>query len=165
VRSWLEWGIERSAPGPAERIMERFSSDGAWLLEVCGRQRCHGDLHLSNILFRPTGRGQWQGVLIDFETRLRPWPFEAAWPQILNSEPHCQGCRQLVIKMAHLRQAAGLGVPSERAIERVSTLVLGWSALRVWGLVGPYPDPTWRPHDIWRRENERYIEHLAALKD
>jgi hypothetical protein len=94
-----------------------------------------------------------------------PWPFDAALPQILNSEPGRRGCRHLVAKMARLRRAYGLAVPDERALNRVSTVVLGWFALREWWLVGPDPDPAWRAREVWTAENERYIKRLAALRD
>jgi hypothetical protein len=165
VRSWLEKGIAAGAPGPAAEVLRRLPSDWAWLVATCGMERCHGDLHLSNVLMRRTGRRRWQGVLIDFETSVMPWPFDAALPQILNSEPGRRGCRHLVAKMARLRRAYGLAVPDERALNRVSTVVLGWFALREWWLVGPDPDPAWRAREVWTAENERYIKRLAALRD
>lgn len=161
LAGWLEQGVRRGAPGPAERVLERVYEDWAWVCQVCEREVCHGDLHMANALCRalpPDG----EALLIDHHPTRMPWACEPAKPEILNAEPARAGCRGLVARQAAVRARLGLAVPDAAVLERLQAIVLGWSAIQIWAFVGAQPDPAWRDPQIWRAENSAYITAAAA---
>jgi hypothetical protein len=154
-------GIERGAPGPAERVLQRLAEDWAWVHAVCESEVCHGDLHMANALCRdepPDG----SALLIDHHPTRMPWVYEPAKPEILNAAPDRAGCRNLVLQQAAIRSRMGLNVPAQPDLLRLQAIVLGWWAIQIWGYIGPAPDPAWREPAIWHAENEAYIAAAAV---
>jgi hypothetical protein len=161
LASWLEQGVDRGAPGPAEHVLRRVFGDSAWVTSVCEIEVCHGDLHMANALCReepPGGRA----LLIDHHPTRMPWACEAAKPEILNAEPGRMGCRGLIAKQAAIRLRQGLNTPTGAELERLQAIVLGWSAIQMWAAVGPSPEPNWRSKSTWQAENAAYIAAAAA---
>lgn len=163
VEGWLRQALPLAPPGPALALIDRFASDWDFVCCVCDFEICHGDLHMSNALMRVPPPQPGRALLIDIGAVRMPWAFDAAYPQILNSEPARDGCRHLVRRMADLRRRRGMPVPSGQDLERLSTITLGWLALRQWWINGPSPDPAWRAPAVWRAENEAYIESSARF--
>ncbi|MBK8797142.1 MAG: hypothetical protein IPM07_12705 [Anaerolineales bacterium] len=156
----LERGMSRRPPGPAARVIERLGQDWHWVTTVCEFEVCHGDLHMANALCRsipPDG----EALLIDYHPVRMPWAIEPAKPEILNADPSRVGCRDLIIKQGHIRTKHGMSSPKADDLKRLQTIVLGWSAIHMWGYIGSNPDPLWRTHTIWRDENEAYIAAAA----
>ena len=92
-----------------------------------------------------------------------PWAFEAAYCQVLNSDPDRRGWQGLVHLMADRRRA--LGIPTttgEVDLQRVQAVTLGWYALRMWSLLGPDTDPAWRPPEVWRAAIECYVHQAIG---
>jgi hypothetical protein len=124
LASWLEQGVDRGAPGPAEHVLRRVFGDSAWVTSVCEIEVCHGDLHMANALCReepPGGRA----LLIDHHPTRMPWACEAAKPEILNAEPGRLGCRGLIAIQAAIRLRQGLNTPTGAELERLQAIVLG----------------------------------------
>ena len=160
LAGWLEQGVQRGAPGPADRVLRRVAEDWAWVKAVCETEVCHGDLHMANALCRDEPPGG-AALLIDYHPTRMPWACEPAKPEILNAEPTRAGCRGLVAKQAAIRARLGLSAPSGPELERLQAIVLGWWAIHMWAAIGPSPDPGWRAPQIWRAENQAYIAAAA----
>jgi hypothetical protein len=163
VEGWLRQALPLTPPGPALALINRFEADWDFVCCVCDFEICHGDLHMANVVMRVPPPQPGAALLIDIGAVRMPWAFDAAYPQILNSEPGRGGCRGLVRRMAELRRRRGMAVPSEPDLERLSAITLGWVALRQWWITGPSPDPAWRAPAVWRAENEAYIESSARF--
>ena len=163
VEGWLRQALPLAPPGPALALIDRFEADWDFVCCACDFEICHGDLHMSNAVMRVPPTQPGTALLIDIGAVRMPWAFDAAYPQILNSEPERGGCRGLVQRMASLRRRRGMAVPSEPDLERLSAITLGWLALRQWWTTGPSPDPAWRAPAVWRAENEAYIEASARF--
>jgi hypothetical protein len=160
LRPWLEAGITLDPPGPVGEVMEWFEKDFAWVVSVCGLEACHGDVHLCNALTRKPSPLSSAAVLIDCQPVIQPWPFDAAYPQILNSIDRSRvGYRHLVRKMARIRTGYGMPSIKEGDVEALSAICLAWFAIWMWGLS---PDR----HSIpdYRAETQRYISEGAALR-
>jgi hypothetical protein len=157
----LEQGVQRGAPGPADRVLGRVFEHWAWVKGVCETEVCHGDLHMANALCRDTP-SDGAALLIDHHPTRMPWACEPAKPEILNAEPTRMGCRGLVAKQAEIRLRFGLSAPAGAELIRLQTIVLGWWAIQMWAAVGPSPDPSWRTAQIWQAENGAYIAAAAA---
>ncbi len=163
VADWIRSAILRGAPGPAASLLESLDDDWRFVSDVCPPEICHGDLHMANVLSRTPSPQLSDAVLIDFEPSLMPWAFEAAYCQVLNSDPDRVGWRGLVPIMAERRAAIGLPtVSSHTDLKRVEAVTLGWYALRMWSILGPDTDPSWRPPAVWRAATERYVSHAAG---
>ncbi|MET7278601.1 aminoglycoside phosphotransferase family protein [Kribbella sp. NPDC005582] len=158
VHEWLVRGQERGAPGPVDVVLERFEEDWRFVNEVCPAEVCHGDLHMGNVLMRTPAPEISPALLIDFEPCQMPWVFDAAYPQVLNSDPARTGWQDMVGQMADCRSAYGLPVCADEDLKRAGAIALGWYALRMWGMLGPTPDSAWRAASVWRQQNETYIE-------
>jgi hypothetical protein len=164
VRSWITAAASLGAPGPVDALLARVADDWACVTAACGTEICHGDLHMANALMRRPAPDPGPALLIDFEPCRMPWVFDAAYPQILNSDPARAGWHDLAGQLADRRRAHGLPVCTDAELRRASAIALGWYAARMWGMLGATPDPGWRPADVWRRENRRYIEAGAAAR-
>ncbi|WP_405063447.1 aminoglycoside phosphotransferase family protein [Kribbella sp. NBC_01505] len=158
VHGWLVAGKERDAPGPVDAVLERFTDDWRFVNEVCEPEICHGDLHMGNVLMRTPAPEISPALLIDFEPCRMPWVFDAAYAQVLNSDPARAGWQGLVGQMADHRRTRGLPVCAD--LTRVTTIALAWYALRMWGMLGPTPDPAWRETAVWLEQNRAYIAAL-----
>lgn len=158
VHDWLVLGRERNAPGPVDAVLERFEEDWHFVNRVCEPEICHGDLHMGNVLMRTLAPEVSPALLIDFEPCRMPWVFDAAYPQVLNSDPARAGWRGMPEQMADHRRVQGLPVCADEDLARAATIALAWYALRMWGMLGPTPDPAWRETAVWREQNRGYIE-------
>jgi hypothetical protein len=163
VHSWVVLGRERNAPGPVDVVLERFVDDWRFVNQVCEPEICHGDLHMGNVLMRTLAPEVSPALLIDFEPCRMPWVFDAAYAQVLNSDPARVGWQDLAGQMAERRRTHGLRVCADEDLRRLSTIALAWYALRMWGMLGPTPDPEWREAAVWRDQNTNYITASAAL--
>lgn len=162
VASWIRSAIARRAPGPAASLLEKLDHDWRTVCEVCPPEICHGDLHMANVLSRTPAPQLGDAVLIDFEPSFMPWAFEAAYCQVLNSDPARTGWRGLVPLMAERRGALGSRtISSEARLKRVEAITLGWYALRMWSILGPDTDPAWRHPEVWRAAIDSYV-HQAT---
>ncbi len=158
VEAWIRSAIETDAPGPAASLLERLDDDWRFVCEVCPPEICHGDLHMANVLSRTPPPQVGHAVLIDFEPSSMPWAFEAAYCQVLNSDPERVGWQGLVHVMAERRRALGLPtISSDVQLKRAEAIALGWFALRMWSILGPDTDPSWRPPAVWRAAIEGYV--------
>lgn len=158
VAAWIRSAIVRDAPGPAASLLESLDEDWRFVCDVCPPEICHGDLHMANVLSRAPAPQLSDAVLIDFEPSFMPWVFEAAYCQVLNSDPLRVGWQGLVPLMAERRDALGLSTTSNVAhLQRVEAITLGWYALRMWSILGPDTDPSWRPPAVWREAIDGYV--------
>lgn len=122
------------APGPAVELLARAESDWASVIDLCGVELCHGDLHAGNAVCRVAPpHPEARALLIDHAPAPMPWPSDPArceiiyWPtQTPNGEP------SLVHTMAAIRQRRGLAVPSPKDVDRLAALFLAWHVLRLW---------------------------------
>ncbi|MFC7618770.1 hypothetical protein [Microlunatus sp. GCM10028923] len=163
VADWIRSAMVRGAPGPAASLLDSLDHDWGFVRDVCPPEICHGDLHMANVLSRTPAPHLSDAVLIDFEPSFMPWAFEAAYCQILNSDPARVGWHGLVPLMAERRAALGLPtVGSEADLKRVEAITLGWYALRMWSILGPDTDPSWRSPAVWRAATERYVTQAAT---
>ena len=97
-------------------------------------------------------------VLIDFHPIWQPWPFDAAYPQVINSvDRRRPGYTGLIHKMAVSRLLRGLAVPEETDLDRMATLALGWFAIRWWDAEkgAHFPD--------YLKATEAYVAASASL--
>lgn len=158
VAAWIRSAIGRGAPGPAASLLDSLDRDWRFVCEVCPPEICHGDLHMANVLCRTPAPQLSDPVLIDFEPRFMPWAFEAAYCQVLNSDPFRVGWQGLVPLMAVHREALGLPtIGSDADLKRVEAITLGWYALRMWSILGPDTDPSWRPPEVWHAAIDGYV--------
>ena len=158
VAGWIGSAIGRGAPGPAAVLVGSLDQDWRFVCEACPPEICHGDLHMANVLSRTLAPQLSDAVLIDFEPSVMPWAFEAAYCQVLNSDPTRTGWRGLVRLMAQRREALGLpAISGDARLERVEAITLGWYALRMWSILGPDTDPSWRPPAVWRAATDGYV--------
>lgn len=158
VAAWISCAIGRGAPGPTAALLENLDHDWRFVSGVCPPEICHGDLHMANVLSRTPAPQLSEAVLIDFEPSLMPWAFEAAYCQVLNSDPDRVGWHGLVPLMAERRTSLGLPtVSNDTDLTRVEAVTLSWYALRMWSILGPDTDPSWRPPAVWRAATERYV--------
>jgi hypothetical protein len=133
LRSWLEEGLHLDPPGPAEKVAARAEEDLAWVIDVIGRDVCHHDLHLCNVVTRTPPPLRSRGLLLDVAAVIQPWAFDAAYLQVLNSgDSQRPGSKDLVPKMADLRHEHGLRTCAGRELERLSAITLAWFAMRQW---------------------------------
>ena len=162
VAAWIGSAIGRDAPGPAASLLESLDQDWRFVCEVCPPETCHGELHMANVLSRRPAPQIGDAVLIDFEPSLMPWAFEAAYCQVLNSDPARVGWQGLVPLLAKRRDAIGLPTISNDAdLGRVEAITLGWYALRMWSILGPDTDPSWRSPAIWRAAIDGYVSQAV----
>lgn len=158
VAAWIRAAIVRGAPGPAGSLLESLDEDWRLVCAACPPEICHGDLHMANVLSRTPAPQLSDAVLIDFEPSLMPWPFEAAYCQVLNSDPGRVGWQGLVPLMAERRHELGLStITSSAGLHRVEAITLGWYALRMWSILGPDTDPSWRLPAVWRTATAGYV--------
>ena len=94
-----------------------------------------GDLHFGNAAFRRPPPDP-AAVLFDPIPRRQPWPFEAAYLEVL-----CNGSG-LVREMAAIRRAQGRATCEPDKVDRLSALFCGWLALAFWSML-----PDW--HLSW----------------
>lgn len=164
VAGWIRSAMARGAPGPVAALLDNLDRDWAFVRAVCPPEIGHGDLHLANVLSRTPAPVLSDAVLIDFEPSLLPWPFEAAYCQVLNSDPDRVGWQGLVPLMAERRAALGLStVGSAAELRRVEAITLGWYALRMWSILGPDTNPSWRLPSVWRSATDSYVSQAAAV--
>ncbi len=158
VAAWIRSAMVRRAPGPAAALLDTLDHDWKLVCAVCPPEICHGDLHLANVLCRTPAPQLSDAVLIDFEPSFMPWAFEAAYCQVLNSDPDRVGWHGLVPLLAERRAAVGLPtVSSDTDLKRLEAITLGWYALRMWSILGPDTDPSWRPPAVWRTAIDSYV--------
>ncbi|GAB3747367.1 aminoglycoside phosphotransferase/kinase family protein [Microlunatus parietis] len=157
VAGWIRSAMVRGAPGPAASMLDRLDQDWTFVCDVCPPEICHGDLHMANVLMRTPAPQLSDAVLIDFEPSLMPWAFEAAYCQVLNSDPDRVGWQGLVPLMGVRRAALGLQTISGTDLKRVEAIALGWYALRMWSILGPDTDPSWRLPSVWRAATDSYV--------
>lgn len=129
---------------------------------VCEPVVCHGDLHLSNVLMHVLPPEEAPACVIDPEPVVMPWALEAAYPQILNSDPARGGWNDLVQRMGAQKRARGHCDLTDAELALLQRIALSWLALRQWSIQGPAPDPSWRAPDIWRSWNAHYIDEGAT---
>ncbi len=156
VRGWLECGLRRHPPGPAKALVARAEEDFAWVLSVCGREVCHHDLHLANVMARTASPARSQGLLIDVGAVVQPWPFDAAYLEVLNSGASRPGAKELVPQMAQLRREHGLPASEGEELERLATVVLAWFALCLWGR-----NPERHENHLYAEATREYLERSA----
>ncbi|WP_157683488.1 phosphotransferase [Microlunatus soli] len=162
VASWIDSAITRGVPGPAAALLGSVDQDWELVSQACPPEICHGDLHMANVLSRTPAPQLSDALLIDFEPCLMPWVFEAAYCQVLNSDPARVGWRELILLLDEQRGALGLPTISNIAdLRRVETIVLGWYALRMWSIIGPDTDPAWRSPQIWRAAIDDYVSQAV----
>ncbi|WP_161606223.1 aminoglycoside phosphotransferase family protein [Microlunatus speluncae] len=158
VAAWIRSAIVRGAPGPAAALLENLDHDWTFVVDVCPPEICHGDLHMANVLSRTPAPQLSDVLLIDFEPSFMPWAFEAAYCQVLNSDPDRVGWHGLVRLMAERRAALGLPtITNEANLRRLEAITLAWYALRMWSILGPETDPSWRPPAVWRAATDSYV--------
>lgn len=165
VASWIRSAIARDAPGPAASLLEKLDQDWKFVCDACPPEICHGDLHMANVLSRTPAPQLSDALLIDFEPSLMPWAFEAAYCQVLNSDPALVGWQGLVPLIAERRDALGLPtITSDAELKRVEAITLGWYALRMWSLLGPDTDPSWRRPEVWRAATAGYVTQAVVTQ-
>ena len=92
--------------GPeAATVVSHLDGDWAWVEAVAPREVLFGDLHFGNAAFRRPPPDP-ATVLFDPIPRRQPWPFEAAYLEVL-----CNGSG-LVREMAAIRRAQGQARPA-----------------------------------------------------
>src|SRR5215472_16749570 len=80
IRHWALAG--RGIGEHAGRVVRNIEKDWVWAEAVAGREVMFGDLHFGNAAFR--SRPPWlSAVLFDPVPRRQPWPFEAAYLEVL----------------------------------------------------------------------------------
>lgn len=164
VATWIRSAIDRDVPGPSASLLESLDHDWKLVSEACPPEICHGDLHMANVLSRTPAPQLSDAVLIDFEPTVMPWAFEAAYCQVLNSDPSRIGWHGLVPLMAEKRHSLGLPtITSHAQLKRVEAIALGWYALRMWAILGPDTDPSWRRPAVWRAAIDCYV--TQAVED
>jgi hypothetical protein len=162
VRGWLLAGAERGAPGPVESVLARLEEDWSFVTQVCPPEVCHGDLHLANALVREPAPALTPAVLVDAEPCRTPWVVESGYAQVLNSDPTRAGWRNLAAVVASRRTAHGLPVARSEDVDRAASAALAWNAARMWDVLGPVPDPAWRPAAVWEQQIRQYLEAGAG---
>lgn len=163
VRDWVLLARDRGAPGPVDALLSRLDDDWGFVAEVCPPEVCHGDLHLANALVRRPAPVVSPAVLVDCEPCRMPWVVEATYAQVLNSDPARSGWQDLAGLMARRRRALGLPVGHDGDVQRASTTALAWNAVRLWGVLGPVPDPAWRATAVWEQWTRNYVSAGAAV--
>jgi hypothetical protein len=115
------------------------------------REVLFGDLHFGNAAFRspPPDLG---ALLYDPIPRRQPWPFEAAYLEVL-----CNGSG-LVREMAAIRRVQGRAVCERDEVDRLSVLFCGWLALAFWSML-----PDWHTDPAQRARLARYVSAAAHL--
>lgn len=158
VRDWIVLARDRGAPGPVDVLLSRLDVDWELLVEICPPEVCHGDLHLANALVRAPAPVRSPAVLVDCEPSRMSWVVEAAYAQVLNSDPARPGWRDLAGLMAGRRRVQGLAVGRDADVQRAAATALAWNALRLWGVLGPVPDPGWRAAAVWEEWTRNYVD-------
>jgi hypothetical protein len=159
LREWLDAGIAHMPPGPYEHVIARLPDDWQWVQGVCETEVCHGDVHMCNAVTRDAPPEPGAALLIDCQPSLRPWAFDAAYPQVLNSIDRARpGYRDLVPRMGKLRERQEMSSCAD--LERLERITLAWFAIRMWAY-------TPERHLIadYVAETARYIAESAALSE
>ncbi len=149
---YLPQAIEARCPGPGAEVLARMPADLAWLDDNSPRVRCHGDVHFGNAVATQPGG---QLLLIDPIPRTAHWAWDAAYAQMTSGVP---GTPALVPLLAHAREELGLPTASTRALERIETILLGWSSMLWWAII-PYR----RTEGWWAQQVDDHICRLANL--
>jgi hypothetical protein len=144
--------IEADCPGPATVVLSRIPVDESWLRSLGGHVKGHGDVHFSNAV-AATPDGPWR--LIDPIPRTAHWAWDAAYAQLTSGVP---ATPDLITLLGEERHQLGLPVPGTEQLERLRTVLLGWSALMWWAILSARRGETW-----WRGEIERHVAALAGL--
>ncbi|GDY14471.1 hypothetical protein LBMAG53_33490 [Planctomycetota bacterium] len=134
LRRVLQRAVALDAPGEARSLIERLSTDWAWLTARFSSAVCHGDLHLANALSHHPPPGG-PAVLIDFQPIRQPWTLDAAYCHAFQiADPTRPGSQRLVSLMAQARYDAGLDdrLPESHDLERAEQVCRAWMALRLW---------------------------------
>jgi hypothetical protein len=154
VYRWLQEALPSQPPGPVQALIDRLDGHFSWVEAHCETVTCHGDLHMCNGVTR-TPPPEGKVLLIDFAVCRQPWAFEAARLQVLNSlDPSRPGFRNLVHKMADVRQRCGLSTCSD--LDSLSRITLAWYAVQMWHLI-----PERRPDPAYRKLIHAYIRDGA----
>ncbi|MEQ4207334.1 phosphotransferase [Actinopolymorpha sp. B9G3] len=153
--AFFEWcmpeAIEADCPGPGEDVLARLHQDLMWVDEQSPRVRCHGDVHFDNAVSEVPGGPL---LLIDPLPRIANWAWDAAYAQMLSGK---EGTPRLVPLLAEARRSLGLPTGDPPALERLETILLGWSSM-LWWAIKPF-----RRDDPWFAEQVRwYLERLAS---
>ncbi|HEX2034815.1 MAG TPA: phosphotransferase [Chloroflexota bacterium] len=121
------------APGPAGELVEGLERTWRWVLSTCRVERCHGDLHPSNAVWRTAPPDpESRALLVDFIPQTLPWVSDAAYCQVLYWPAAPPAYPSYVHEMAALRRAYGLEVPGADDLDRLTRIFLGWYAMRIW---------------------------------
>jgi hypothetical protein len=141
VRGLITRWADSSVPAPREAVVDRLLADWAFVLEHCVLENTFGDLHYGNAMTRTLPPEQ-RAVLFDPIPRFAPWPFDAAYFEVLCGRSGVDNVRLL----AESRHKRGLSVPEPAVIERLGILFRAWMALMWWD-IGPFmrSDPAWAP--------------------
>jgi hypothetical protein len=152
LTTYTRQAIEAGCPGPATAVLSRIPADEAWLRSLGGHVKGHGDVHFWNAV-AATPDGPWR--LIDPIPRTAHWAWDAAYAQLTSGVP---ATPDLITLLGEERQRLGLPVPGAEHLERLRTVLLGWSALMWWAIL-----PARRGEAWWRGEVERDVVALAGL--
>jgi hypothetical protein len=88
-------------------------------------------------------------------SRTAHWPWDGAYAQLTSGVPETP---DLITILANERRRLGLPVNGEDQLDRVRTVVLGWSSLLWWAILPARHSDTW-----WRNQIEQNVAALAAL--
>ncbi|MGI8422727.1 MAG: hypothetical protein ACR2NO_01185 [Chloroflexota bacterium] len=76
------------APDPAERVIDRLAQDWEWVLSICRLELSHGDLHLTNAVWRVAPPDpESKALLSDYAPHPLPWFAEPAYFQVHRPRP------------------------------------------------------------------------------
>jgi len=135
----------------AATVVSHLDGDWAWVEAVAPREVMFGDLHFGNAAFRRPPPDP-ATVLFDPIPRRQPWPFEAAYLEVL-----CNGSG-LVREMAAIRRAQGRATCEPDKVDRPSALFCGWLALAFWSML-----PHWHSDPAQRARLAQYVSVTAHL--
>jgi hypothetical protein len=152
LATYSRQAIDAGCPGPASKIPARIDGDDEWLRSLDGHTTGHGDVHFWNAIAR-TPDGPWR--LIDPIPRTAHWSWDAGYAQLTSGVPETP---DLITILAAERRRLGLPVNGEDQLDRVRTVVLGWSSLLWWAILPARHSDTW-----WRNQIEQNVAALAAL--
>jgi hypothetical protein len=152
IATYSRQAIDAGCPGPASDILARIDGDEEWLRSLNGHITGHGDVHFWNAV-AGTPDGPWR--LIDPIPRTAHWSWDGAYAQLTSGVPETP---DLITILASERRRLGLPVNGEDELDRVRTMVLGWSSLLWWAIL-----PARRSDPWWRDQVELHVADLAAL--
>jgi hypothetical protein len=151
-KQFLQWGIEKDAPGPATRLFENLEKDWKWFDKHCPKTVQFGDVHFGNLYSRTENPQRGNIVLLDPIHRYGTWIFDPAYCQTIAVNEDIN----LIEKVGRVRKEMGLEIGDENAQERMNNLMLGWLSVMWWGL-----SPQRHKDKKWVEQNEEYVRRAA----